>query len=167
MTPWDLARPGTEHAHQRALFSWASVVASHGFDFAYDELAYDHRTREGLTAKYWANPYPAASRLFAIHNQGHGDAVRGARAKAEGVKSGVPDVMLPVTQRGPQIMPCAGLFIELKRVGTKGKARGDTSKKQEAWIEYLNDAGYIARVAYGWEDAASFIRDYLTHRLTR
>jgi len=166
MTPWELAKPGTEHAHQRALFSWVSMAATHGFDFANDELAYDKRTREALASKYWANPQPKLVRLFAIHNQGHGDAVRGARAKAEGVKTGVPDIMLPVAHRNHTAMPCNGLFVELKRPKDTKRA-GTASEKQFDWLAYLNDEGYIAIICYGWEHAATSIRNYMEGTLHR
>lgn len=167
MTPWELALPGTEHAHQRALFSWASIAADYGFHYAWDELAYDHRTRPGLALRYWASSEPKLKRLFAIHNQGHGDAIRGGRAKAEGVKAGVPDIMLPVSQRGIDVMPCNGLFVELKRPKTDKRGKGSASEKQEDWITYLNDEGYIAVVCVGWEDAARAIQRYLERKLTR
>ena len=166
MTPWELAKPGTEHAHQRALFAWAANAALFGFNFAWEEAAYDHRTREHVSQRIWANPVPKLERLFAVHNQGHGDQIRGARAKAEGVKAGVPDIMLPVAQRGIDVMPCNGLFIELKRPKAV-KRQGIASDKQFEWLAYLNDEGYIAVVCYGWEHAATTIQNYMERKLTR
>lgn len=166
MTPWELAKPGTEHAHQRALFAWAAIAADYGFDYADDELAYDHRTRSALSAKYWSREYPELKYMFAIHNQGHGDVIRGGRARAEGVKAGVPDIMLPVVHRSPFMMPCAGLFIELKRPKTV-KRQGIAADKQFEWHAYLNDAGYIAVICYGWEHATHTIRNYMEGKLTR
>ncbi|MFO4987381.1 hypothetical protein RCK87_26925, partial [Salmonella enterica subsp. enterica serovar 1,4,[5],12:i:-] len=76
-----------------------------------------------LRTKTFGNAYqiPQLKRLFAIHNQGHGDKIRGNRAKAEGVKKGVPDLMLPVVIDG-----YAGLFVELKV-----NRKTDTSAEQE------------------------------------
>lgn len=164
MTPWELAKPGTEHAHQRALFAWAANAALFGFDYAWNEHSYDHRTRSSIWEP--VAPQPKLTRLFAIHNQGHGDAIRGGRAKAEGVKAGVPDIMLPVTQRGPDVIFCAGLCIELKRPKAE-KRQGVASEKQFDWLAYLNDEGYIAVVCYGWEHAATTIQNYMERKLTK
>lgn len=152
MTPAELAASGTEHAHQRAVMAWANCAALYGFEWAAQDQAYDFRTRDALRGVYGnAYPIPQLTRLFAIHNQGHGDAIRGARAKAEGVKKGVPDLMLPVVIDG-----YAGLFVELKV-----KRKTDTSDKQEEWLDYLNGAGYVAKVAVGWIEATSHIANYL------
>ncbi len=160
MTPEELAKPGTEHAHQRALFAWAAIAAPYGFAFANDELAYNAKTRAELNQ--WKAPVPALSRLFAIHNQGHGDQIRGNRAKAEGVKAGVPDVMLPVPRFENGGAWHAGLFIELKRPISSTKKKGRASEAQNDWLPYLCDAGYIARVAFGWREAADIIQAYMT-----
>ena len=95
MTPDELAKAGTEHAHQKALFAWANCAARYGFEYADDDRAYNKLLRATIQDKI---PYeaPVLMHLFAIHNQGHGDAIRGGRARAEGVKAGVPDIMLPV-----------------------------------------------------------------------
>lgn len=161
MTPWELAKK-TEHSHQRALFAWANCVAQYGFYVAQYTDTYNKEKRE--TWFNWARvvpaPVPELSRLFAVHNQGHGDAVRGGRAKAEGVKAGVPDVMLPVPRRygihGD--IRFAGLFIELK---LPRYAPSDIKPAQHDWREYLNEAGYVSKVAGGWIDAANTIADYM------
>jgi len=154
MTPDELAKAGTEHAHQKALFAWANCAALYGFNAADDDRSYDLKLRQQLIAGAWAcnvAPIPALSRLFAIHNQGHGDAIRGGRARAEGVKSGVPDIMLPIP-RGKW----HGLFIELKKPKT-----GVLAPYQREWLNYLDNAGYVTYVAYGWREAANFLKDYL------
>jgi hypothetical protein len=152
MTPHELAASGTEHAHQRAVMAWANCAALYGIAWADQPEAYDYRTRDALRSTH-GNSYtiPALKKLFAIHNQGHGDAIRGNRAKAEGVKSGVPDMMLPLV-----VDHWAGLFIELKR-----KRKEDTSTDQEEWITYLNEAGYAAKVAVGWLEAVDVLKWYV------
>jgi hypothetical protein len=100
-TPADLAKTNSEHGHQRAVFAWANMAAHYGFAAAWDDLSY---TKAGhAEATYGkANAAPIMSRLFAIANGGaRGDdarskMIRGAQMKAEGVKKGVPDIMLPV-----------------------------------------------------------------------
>lgn len=86
MTPEQLAKSGTEHAEQMALFCWAGQG--------------EQQAR-----------FPALRWLHAIPNAGaRGNKVAASQLKAEGVKAGVADVFLPVTS--PY---WAGLYIELKR----------------------------------------------------
>lgn len=89
--------------------------------------------------------------LFAIPNGGRRDAITGKKLKDEGVRPGVPDMMLAVSQ-----YPFNGLFIELKKVG------GRLSKEQIAYLELLRSQKYYACVCYGFEDAISTITKYLT-----
>lgn len=134
ITPETLAKCGTEHGHQSALFCWAALNL---------------------------DKYPQLSMLFAIPNGGQRDKITAAKLKAEGVKSGVPDIMLPVARFG-----CHGLFIELKKPKAKlenGKelAKGRTSNNQDTWIAKLKDEGYGACVCYGWNEARQVLEDYL------
>ena len=71
LTPEQLARPGTEHAHQVALMC-ACALAIH----EHSELAL----------------------LFAIPNGGDRSPIVAGRLKAEGVKPGVSDLFLPVAK---------------------------------------------------------------------
>lgn len=162
MTPDDLCKSGKEHGEQTALFAWSAVAALYGFEWADHDEAYDHRTANSLAFKYGpAYTVPELRRLHAIHNQGHGDKIRGARAKAEGVRAGVPDIFLPVVklENGGAWFP--GLYVELKQQKFRDTKGGGLSKTQEDWHEYLREAGYIVRVAYGWREAAAIIREYL------
>lgn len=158
MTPWELAKD-TEHSQQRALFAWANCAALYGFQIA--------ALPEGYKAAYRTAgpdvPVPELNLLFAIHNQGHGDRIRGAQAKAEGVKPGVPDMFLPV-QRIHKLAPplshltqnYAGLFIELKK--TK---KGIVSNEQIAWAKLLTEQGYAVSICKGWIEAANCLMGYL------
>ena len=68
MTPEQIAKSNSEHAHQCALFAWAAL------------------NRE---------KYPMLEYMFAIKNAEKAGKVAGAMAKAEGVKAGVLDIFLP------------------------------------------------------------------------
>lgn len=78
------------------------------------------------------------------------------QAKRCGLKAGVPDLFLPVAALGYH-----GLFVELKRVGG---TPCDVRPEQSWWLEQLNAQGYLATVAYGWQDATAMIRRYLAGR---
>ena len=92
--------------------------------------------------------YPELSLLFHISNEGRRNP---GRAKAEGIKAGVPDLCLPVP-RGKY----HGAYIEMKR--RKGSK---TTKEQEEWLSALALQGYAVAVCKGWEEAAKFIKKYL------
>lgn len=109
MTPEQIARSGTESAHQRAVFAWAAL------------------NRE---------KYPELEHLmFHIPNGGSrgGNArsrkIRGGNLKAEGVKPFVPDIFISVARHDVH-----GLYIEMKKPGEKPKKGqrewGDAVKKQ-------------------------------------
>lgn len=71
--PKDVAKAGTEHANQVAVFVWAALSVS---------------------------KYPELKHLFAIPNGGERNKIVASNLKAEGVRAGVLDMFLPVV-RGP------------------------------------------------------------------
>jgi len=175
-TPAELAKTNSEHGHQRAVFAWANMAAHFGFDAAWDDLSY---TKPGHAKETYgdAKAVPILKRLFAIANGGsRGDdarskMIRGAQLKAEGVKKGVPDIMLPApgyvpTQQQPAyaLEPLrtfyCGLFIEMKRPKSGQQRAGSTSEEQDDWIAYLRSVGYAVSVCFDWVAAAKDIQSY-------
>lgn len=67
--PEDIAKAGSEHAHQVAIFVWAAL----------------HFER-----------WPELRLMFAIPNGGERNIIVASNLKAEGVKAGTPDIFLPV-----------------------------------------------------------------------
>lgn len=125
-TPEELAKPGTEISHQTAVFAWAA-----------------------LHAYRW----PELDLLFAVPNGGGRNKIEAGFLKGSGVRSGVPDVCLPVARWGLH-----GLWIELK-IG-----KNTLSENQLAWIKRLNVGGYAALVAYSWNEAIDYITVYLEEK---
>ena len=117
----------SEHAEQCALFDWAARMESH---------------------------YPELRLLFAIPNGGARHPAVAKKLKAEGVRAGVSDIMLPVARGDAH-----GLFIELKAAG------GRATDKQKQWIYDVQQEGYHAFIEYGWQAAAVTILQYLTGKL--
>ena len=176
-TPWEMAAVGNEFSDQSALFAWAAMAQSFGVTAANSPKSY---TLPGF-AKFTLDNLPARfdDRLFqlkwlhAIKNQGHGDRIRGARSKAEGVRPGVFDVFLPVvclkyharpfeggqlTHTHPDRWLYCGLYLELKRI--------KDGKPSDIQLEFQADmraAGYAAEIAYGWEAACDTLLRYLGH----
>ena len=98
----------------------------------------------------WCRTRPELQFLFHIPNESVGGQGWIVRNRQLGVKSGVPDLMLPIPVGGYH-----GLFVEMK---TKD---GRVSETQKKWIDALNSLGYMAVVAYGYEDAKCKIQNYL------
>ena len=95
--------------------------------------------------------HPELGLLFHIPNGGSRNKAEAGRFKAEGVKAGVPDLMLPVARGGHH-----GLFIEMKR-----QDGGRVSKEQKDWMDRLQAQGFEAVVCRGWEGAAEALLRYL------
>lgn len=180
-----------ESASQKALFMWANMAANFGLNAADQPAAYTSAGYAKALLDATLNigsdlRIPQLKYLFAIHNQGHGDAIHGAKAVAEGLKKGVPDISLCVTIGGSshdtflQSSPIlgfngrflyAGLYIELKRkqVLTDGKRKaliqarsaGKASTEQEDWQSFLRQQGYVCEICYGFEEARDLILRYL------
>ena len=66
-----------------------------------------------------------------------------------GYSAGFPDLFIYEPLGGYH-----GLAIEVKRIG------GRATEEQKEWIAALNDRGYFARFAYGFEQAKELIDGY-------
>lgn len=122
--PKDLRLLPTEGEEQARLFSWCGMMERR---------------------------YPELGLLFHIPNGGKRGKAEAARFRSEGVKAGVPDLMLPVARGAYH-----GLFIELKR-----REGGRIRPEQKVWLEQLRQQGYEALVCRGWEGAAEALLRYL------
>lgn len=83
-----------------------------------------------------------------VPNEGRRSPRNGARLKREGVKRGVPDVLIFAPKQ---------IAIELKRV--KGKPATD---EQTAWLYQLSKAGWKTFVANGANEAIAFVKAWTT-----
>lgn len=89
--------------------------------------------------------------IFHIPNGSYKSLTARIKSKQEGLKAGVPDLMIPIATKDYH-----GLFIEMKRV-----KNSKVSIHQNEWIELLNKQGYKAVVCYGSSEAIRTIEDYL------
>lgn len=115
----------TEAQHQTMVFRWSQLPAV--------------RQR-----------YPELKLLHHIPNGGKRDPVEAKHLKQQGVKSGVPDLCLPVARNGYH-----GLYIEMKT------EVGRVSDNQRWWLRELTEQQYLAVVCYGWKEAVECLTDYL------
>lgn len=120
--------------------------------------------REGLEQaalmKEIALRYPVAAKLiFHVPNGGHRHKLVAIKLKEQGVKAGVPDLVLPMARGG-----YFGLYIEFKARAPYDAA---VSPAQDAYLQALTDQGYLAIVCRGHVDAIEAIRAYLLQPQTR
>jgi hypothetical protein len=97
MSPGDIAKAGSESAHQKALFAQCAL-------------------------KRYENPqkYNVLRWLYAIPNGGARDKLTASRMKAEGARAGVADLCLPAGRKG-----FYGLYIEMKKPGEINKTSAE------------------------------------------
>lgn len=114
-----------ESGNQEALFSWAELNV-----MRMPELEFMHH----------------------VPNGGKRDRMTAIALKRQGVKAGVPDIVLPASRAGYH-----ALYIELKA------GKNTATPKQKRWLKYLSDHGYYTAICYGWRTAADLITEYLEH----
>lgn len=136
ITPEMLAKSGTEHGHQAAIFAWAAQ-----------------------------SDIPELKWLFAIPNGFYGSAAQKGKMKAEGLRNGVVDICLPVGKwqgdpGGNEYRVC-GLFIELKTEDKRNHKNGGLSDEQKEFGEFVTGQGYKFCVCYSWIEAKITILKYL------
>ncbi len=95
--------------------------------------------------------WPELSLLFHIPNERYCTPVQGKQLKLAGVRSGVPDLCLPVPRDRYH-----GLYIEMKT------EKGHTSDAQDWWGERLLEQGYFWEVCHGWQSAVRVLEWYLS-----
>lgn len=131
MKPEQLAKSGTESGHQRAVFCWAALNVAR-----WPELKWLHHIPNG-----GSRGDDAKSR-----------AIRGGAMKAEGVRTGVADLCLPV-KRGE----FSGLYIEMKK---PGKIK-NVSAEQAEFGEFVKAQGFGWIVCDNWESVVKVLQEYL------
>ncbi|WP_263147737.1 VRR-NUC domain-containing protein [Pseudomonas sp. RIT-PI-AD] len=98
--------------------------------------------------------HPEAHALaFHVPNGGHRHIKVAADLKRQGVKAGVPDIVLPMPRGGFH-----GLYIEFKAAKPNDAAVAPT---QRAYLAALERQGYFATVCRGIDEAIQVIEAYL------
>lgn len=100
--------------------------------------------------------FPELELLYHIPNEGKRSLGAGARLKAMGLKSGVPDLCLPTAHGG-----YVGLYIEMKIKPNR------PTEKQKKWLRALRAAGHMVAVCYDWNSAKQLLEYYMKLPLTR
>ena len=119
-------RVSDESGHQEAIFSWCD---------------------------YNRNRYPELALLYHVPNGGKRDAATARALKRQGVKAGIPDLVLPVSRCGYH-----GLYVELKAPG------GTLEQSQIDYLQNVENEGYLALVCVGWRAATQTLALYMEHK---
>jgi hypothetical protein len=114
------------------------------------QTEHDEQVKLFQWAKAQSGKHPQLSLMFAIPNGGQRNIVTATKLKAEGVKSGVPDIFLAVPSNTAH-----GLFIEMK------SPKGKVSDNQKQWLSALSSNRYICAICYSFCDAQQVIIEYL------
>ncbi|MEO7718147.1 MAG: VRR-NUC domain-containing protein [Capsulimonas sp.] len=95
--------------------------------------------------------------IFAIPNGTAATPRVGAMMVAEGVRAGVPDIMIAWPRIDPNGRVWHGCYIEMKEPLNGGKV----SDKQRDWLSHLAHAGYKVAVCDTWRDAWVLTTTYM------
>lgn len=117
----------SEHLHQKSLVEWWDMCHS---KFKLPIIA-----------------------LFAIPNGGKRDVGTAKKLKSEGVRAGVCDLQLLVSNKFYK-----GLFIEMKY------GKNKETKAQNEFMLFALSQGHYCITCYNWIDAKVFIEKYLSDR---
>lgn len=94
-----------------------------------------------------ANALDAAKVLYcAVPNGGERHPLVAQKMKLEGVKAGVPDLL--IFDRPPRSINVRGVAVEMKQID-----KGDVTENQARWHEMLQAQGWIVIVAHGAHEA--------------
>lgn len=155
MTPEQLAKSGSEHAHQRALFAAINQKIRECLQFIQPSQL---RLAECLR---W---------VHAIPNGGERHAAVAGKMKAEGVKTGVADIFCPVPKKHfeqsglnvheNEFVYC-GLYVEMKKPERRNHKDGGLSDEQKLFRDFVISQGYAYCVCYTWDEAFKAILNYL------
>lgn len=108
------------------------------------------KTLQKLCLGWMALQWPRTL-IYHVPNGGKRNLLEALDLKRQGVKSGVPDLVVPAMRGG-----YGGLYIELK-VG-----KNTLSETQKQWIEALRDEGYYVAVCRTLEEFQAVVTPYLS-----
>ena len=139
MTPEQIAKADTEHAHQAAYFCWIQQTGAKEVD-------------------------PRLKFAFAIPNGGLRNKVTASRLRAEGVKPGVPDVFIPIPtwESRREIQHC-GLWLEFKKPSLEASMKGDLKDPDQInFRDYAVSQNYQHFVPFTYLQAIEYTLKYLS-----
>ena len=101
-------------------------------------------------ARMQENRFEELKWIFHCPNGGSRNKIEASNLKRQGVKAGVPDLLLLAPKNG-----YIGLAIEMKY------GKNKCTLEQIKWLDWLHKQGYMCKVCYGSEEAIETIKQYL------
>lgn len=101
-------------------------------------------------AEYAKGRYPALKNLYHVPNEGKRTKAAAGIAKAMGMKSGVPDLILDFP---------AGIYHGLRLEMKYGSNKPDENQKE--WLRRLQSAGYFVAVVWSATEAIRLLTEYV------
>jgi hypothetical protein len=155
----EIERSAAEHLREREQGIVPASLIREQMQAAWDAIGSAPSPLEGAEQKAvfdWAEAaqaqYPMLQWMVHVPNGGKRDARTAAIMKGQGVKRGVPDIVLFHPVGG-----FAGLAIELKRADGKPS---DLTPEQRDWVGHLREANWYTAVCFGANDAIYVIERY-------
>lgn len=111
---------------------------------------HDEQVRVIMWSETQWRVWPELKWLFAIPNGGNRSKGVAGKLRAEGVRAGVSDLMLP----SPRAQ-YAGLFIEMKSL------TGKLTPDQRVFLSAMAAQGYATAICYGADEAIETLLTYL------
>lgn len=99
---------------------------------------------------------PMLKWVFAVPNGGHRNKATAGRLRAEGVKSGVSDIFIPIPANGYN-----GCWMELKIKPNR------VSEAQQEFLNAMEAHGYRTTVAWSCDELLDMTESYLGVKLNR
>lgn len=122
-------------------------------------IDYEGKEQSALMIEISLRLPEVAALIYHVPNGGHRHIAVAAQLKKQGVRAGIPDLVLPMARGG-----YFGLYIEFKATPPNDVP---VSGEQRARISALNDQGYLAIVCRGHFDAMEALRAYMRLSPTR
>lgn len=122
-------------------------------------IDYEGKEQAALMTEIELRLPEVAALIYHVPNGGHRHIKVAAELKKQGVRAGIPDLVLPMARGG-----YFGLYIEFKATPPND---APVSAEQRARLRVLSDQGYLAIICRGHFDAMEQIRAYLRLAPTR
>lgn len=158
-TPYQIAKQGSESAHQIAFFAYCRFAKNNGIEKASlwaQGKPFAHIKASPIPELAWIHSVPNGAMMG---DDAKSRAIRGGRMKSEGLTDGVSDICWPMPLGGYH-----GIYIEMKKPELKPKkkdSKGGVSDEQKDFLNFISANGYFAAVCYSWEEACWTLNGYL------
>ena len=106
-------------------------------------------------AKVHEGQYPELEMLFAVPNAGKRSIGAARYYLDEGMRAGIPDILLPISHETQTGYIYIGLAIEMKF------GKNKITEAQEWWLKHLAQYGWKTAVCYSANETINVISNYL------